>query len=234
MISERELRIIAGFYPDPVGRTIKELEKASRYSYERVNTALKSLVDKGIARSKRVGNVLTYDLQIGRYEALLGFMFAATERTDGFKRRHNNIFEEISRFANRFECDCAVIFGSYSKGSETKNSDIDLLLIGEQPELDREARSLERYILKDVNALVVPKKGFWEIRRDNPVFFDELVKYGIVLKGYETYYEMVYRWELWSKKISVGIYEGNLSKGGPSCQRSPRFIWRRPGRTWSR
>jgi|GEM_PF-945056 len=234
MLSGLELRIIAAFYPDPVGKTIKELCSASEYSYERVNTALKSLVKLHIARSKQTGNVLTYDLETGTEEALVGFILYASERTKEFKKAHPREFEILRRFAGTVQGDAAIIFGSYAKGLQTKRSDLDVIFVSDDIELTRKALSIDLELGIDVNVMSVPKDGFWQMRLDNIVFFEDLVNFGIVIKGYETFYELVYRWDIWSKGISIGSSGTISSSGGPSCRRSPRFIWRRPGRTWSR
>jgi predicted nucleotidyltransferase len=234
MLSELELRIITAFYPDPIGKTIKELCSASEYSYERANTALKSLVKMRIARSKLTGNVLTYDLETSMEESLVGFILYASERTKEFKKIHPREFEVIKRFAGTIQGDTAIIFGSYAKGLQTKKSDLDVIFVSDDIDVTRKALSMELELGIDVNAMNVPKDGFWQMRLDNPVFFEDLVNFGIVIKGYETFFELVYRWDIWSKGNSIGSSGIISSSGGPSCRRSPRFIWRRPGRTWSR
>lgn len=52
-ISMLEGTILASFFPEAEDTTINEIIKRTDYSYERVNTALKSLVEKGIVKEKK-------------------------------------------------------------------------------------------------------------------------------------------------------------------------------------
>ncbi len=62
MITESELRIMAGFFPEGSSVTIKEIEKASGYSYERVYSTLMDLQKKRIVEGKKVGRTWSFNL----------------------------------------------------------------------------------------------------------------------------------------------------------------------------
>ena len=207
---------------------------ASGYSYERVHTALRSLERKGVLGSMRVGNALIYQLSMWRDEALLAFVMRETERTMRFGKKHVNVFNAISRFLGTVECDAAVIFGSYAKGTERATSDVDILFISNDDMLSKKAVKLHFDLDKSVSAVVVPKKDFWEIRRDNAPFLQDLIEFGIVVKGYETMFELVYRWNIWSKRTSDGTFGSGYCKGPPSFQGSPRSTWKRQSITGTR
>src|SRR3989338_8687771 len=73
-ISHLEGTVIASFFPEAEEMTIKEIQERTNYSYERVNYALKSLVEKKIVIEKKVGKTLVYLLDTNNiYSDSLGF-----------------------------------------------------------------------------------------------------------------------------------------------------------------
>jgi predicted nucleotidyltransferase len=234
MLSELELRAIGAFYPEPTCRTVREIAKASGYSYERAHTALRSLERKGIARSKRIGNVIAYDLITRSDEALLGFMMVISERARRFKEKHASVYEAVQEFADKVDPEICILFGSYSKGYETELSDIDLLFVTDREDTAKQSHSLSDRLNKDITAIDVPKKAFRAMERHNPGLFYDILHNGIVVKGYERYFELVYRWDLWSTIISDGSSDGGSSRGRPLRRGAVRVTSRRRGRTCRR
>jgi len=234
MLSELELRAIGAFYPEPTGRTVREIAKASGYSYERAHTALRSLERKGIARSRRIGNVITYDLITRSDGALLGFMMVISERARRFKEKHGTVYNAVREFADAVDPEICILFGSYSKGYETELSDVDLLFVTDRKDMAKRSHSLSARLNKDITAIDLPKRAFRAMERHNPGFFYDILHNGIVVKGYERYFELVYRWDLWSTIISDGSSEGGSSRGRPSRRGAVRVMSRRRGRTCRR
>ena len=59
-LSFLEGTVISSFFPEGKDMTIKEIGERTDYSYERVNSALKSLAEKKIVREERKGKGLDY------------------------------------------------------------------------------------------------------------------------------------------------------------------------------
>ena len=75
-LSILEGTIISSFFPEAEDMTIKEIIERieDERSYERVNTALKSLVKKEIVKEKKVGKTLVYSLNLQNlYAESMGF-----------------------------------------------------------------------------------------------------------------------------------------------------------------
>ena len=193
MVSELETRVLAAFFPKPTGKTIKEIEALSRYSYERVNTALKVLDKSGKVHARRVGVVLTYDLVTGMDEAFLGFVSYEMGRRKSFRESYRKADQAVSELLGTVKCDVAILFGSYAKGNQTESSDIDVLTIGDEPEVDKKALALRHKWGMNINALSLKRDKFTDMPKDNLQFYTNLVEFGIVMKGFDVYYELVYR-----------------------------------------
>ena len=70
-----------------------------------------------------------------------------------------------------FDFPVIVLFGSYSKGTETKRSDIDLIIIcipGKEKEVESFIKSLKHKYGINFSPVVLPLHEFPNIKKDNP------------------------------------------------------------------
>lgn len=89
-----------------------------------------------------------------------------------------------------------LVFGSYAKGTETKDSDLDLLIIAptreDIPALEQAA---QHYTKAKKGIVVVDVQGFIEMMK-NPKTLNvgnEAKKHHIILYGAEQYYQLLKR-----------------------------------------
>ena len=194
MLNEAELKVLSAFFPEGIERTTKEIEERSGYSHERVYSTLKSLEKIGILVRKRVGKTLLYYIKKFDDTIYLAFIYYSISRKNSFVERHPSIWKALDEFINKAELDMAILFGSYSKGEAGKRSDVDVLCVGGNTETERIALSLRHKYNIRITPIVITRRDFVSIKTENPEFWEELIKFGIVLKGYELFYELVYRW----------------------------------------
>ena len=129
-LSEIEDAILRCFFPEGEEMTISKIIEISGYSYERVNTTLKKLEGKKIISLKKVGKTLVFTADYYNLYLKLAFNHYMTERLIDFKIKHPVIYKSIKNASNEI-FGITVLFGSYSKGNETKDSDIDLMIISD-------------------------------------------------------------------------------------------------------
>jgi len=88
-----------------------------------------------------------------------------------------------------------LLFGSYAKRKQTKNSDIDLMFIvpdGLEEINEKEVHRIARSLPLPIHHLVFSEKQFLEmINAKEPNVGHEAIKDNIILYGIETYYEMI-------------------------------------------
>jgi predicted nucleotidyltransferase len=192
MLDDVELRVLAGFFPYAGEKTLKELQDRSGYSYERVYSALKSLEQKGLVSRKKVGKTLVYAISTSSDAALLAFIYSTVSKKEQFTKKFPNVWKVLDEFLAKASLQMAILFGSYAKGEAKEGSDIDLLCVNGD-DAEKVALSLRHKYNLRITPVLVKKGDFKNIKEENPEFWRDLIEFGIVLKGQETFYELVYR-----------------------------------------
>jgi predicted nucleotidyltransferase/predicted transcriptional regulator len=191
MLTESELRIMAGFFPKGTSVTIKDIEKASGYSYERVYSTLKNLQKKGIVKGRKVGKTWTFELDYKRDAALLSFVYYGVNKKEEFEKSYKRVSKLLGEYLSGVDARCAAVFGSYARGEAKRDSDIDLLLVTDDEDVEKKALALRHKYNLRLNPVTVP--SIKNIKEENKIFFKELQDFGVVIKGFEYFFEQVYR-----------------------------------------
>lgn len=100
-----------------------------------------------------------------------------------------NILLAIKSSVKSVDPDATVIlYGSYARGEEEKDSDIDLLILVNKDDLTREDKKRIKYPLYDIEfetgkiiSPLVISKNDWEIRHRITPFFENVTREGIPL-----------------------------------------------------
>lgn len=191
-ISEPEFVFLREFYPEGKDMTIKILQKRTGYSYERAYSYLKSLAEKGAVMKKTVGKTIVYSLNFRKMPAKIAYLLYSTKKANEFSNRKTDIFAGLSELPEE-DIEFYAIFGSYAKGTERKESDIDLLCVTSNKErVDNAIASIKRRHNLDIQAITLPLPEFAKIKKENVSFWNDLVAYGIIFKGYELFYYYTY------------------------------------------
>ena len=196
-ISMLEGTILASFFPEAEEMTIKEIQERVDYSYERVNSALKSLSEKKIIIEKQKGKTLLYSLDLyNLYVEIIGFGSYSLQRETDFIRKQKTIYKAIQEIENYPFSWSVVLFGSYSKGTETKQSDVDLIVTcipSREKEVEDFVKSLKHKYGINFSPVVLPMHEFSNIKKDNPELWHDLKIYGVVFKGGDNFYYWMYK-----------------------------------------
>ncbi len=191
-LNEVEDVILMCFFPETEEMVITQIIKRSGYSYEKVNTALKQLEKKGIISSKKVGRALVYVPHCRNLYLRHGFYHYMTERLINFASKYPVLYKSLKNVSEGI-FGIVLLFGSYSKGNETKNSDIDLMIVS-----DSEKDSLEkineiklRYSF-NISPVFIKKTEFPKIKKDNPEMWQDIKESAIIFNGKDIYYYLMY------------------------------------------
>ncbi len=181
------------FFPKLEDRTAKEIETISGFSHETTFRLLKGLVKKGHLKEKKVGktNVYAFIKNDLTYQV---FVHHVTKKRLKFKEKHILIYKRLYEFLNETQFDgIAMVFGSYAKGTESKNSDIDLLCVTNRKNVRETAQAFKTRYNLNIQVVMVKISDFKNIKTDNPAFWQDLIEYGIVLDGLDYFFKEVYR-----------------------------------------
>ncbi len=193
-ISHLEGIIISSFFPEAEEMTIKEIQERTEYSYERANSALKSLVKKNILIEKNIGKTLVYSLKLNepivRDFGFRGYMLEKKINFIRSKKVYNAIKEiEFNPFIQGL-----IIFGSYAKKTETDKSDIDIICItSNKKKIENFLGYLKHKYNIKLSPIILSKTDFPDIKKDNPELWDDLKLNAILFKGSALFYYWMYK-----------------------------------------
>jgi len=192
MLKETELKILNSFFPEGKEITLKKIMERSSLSYEPIHRTANILNEKKLISSKKFGKTLVYSLNFEKEDVKIAFFFYAKDRLKEFSKSNRVIFNALSKIQDE-NIDFLAVFGSYAKGTQTRDSDVDVLCISSNKKEDeKEIKSLKYETNLDFASVVIPKTEFKKIKKENEVFWNDLVKFGIIFKGYELFYSETY------------------------------------------
>ena len=191
-LSETEFEVLKSFFPKGQEITLKEIRSRSKLSYEPVYRTLKHLEEKNLVNLKKIGRTLVYSLEFKKDLVKMAFILYANERKIIFSEKHLVLSKKLSEIQEE-TIDFLSVFGSYAKGNETKNSDIDVICVDSNKNtIENKLKALRYETNFEFTPVVISKKEFSKIKKENLHFWEDLVNYGIIFKGYELFYYLAY------------------------------------------
>lgn len=168
---------------------IREVEKLIEVSSRTALVTLAKLEKKGILESKIKGKIKAYSI---KKSVISREFFLLTEQ---YKRiaflEKNHLVKEVLEKADGYMQGIAIIFGSYAKGIQKDDSDIDLLIVGTFDE-KKIKETGNKYGL-DINIKSYTMNLFEkEIRED--ILLKEITENHIIIKDAEGFVRRVLKW----------------------------------------
>lgn len=195
MINQNEIEILECFFPKLEDKTAKEIEIKSGFSHETTFRLLKGLVEKKHLKEKKVGKTNVYEF-IKDDLTYQVFVHYITKKRLNFKEKHLLLYKRLYEFLNELKLEdfgIAIIFGSFAKGTETKNSDIDLLCVTNRKNIREIAQTFKTKYNLNIQVVAVKISDFKNMKTDNLTFWNDLIEYGIVLDGLDYFFKEAYR-----------------------------------------
>ncbi|MBU3897130.1 MAG: nucleotidyltransferase domain-containing protein [Nanoarchaeota archaeon] len=197
MLIDNEIKILECFFPFLENSyTTKEIEDKSGYSHERAYTILMELSKKDYLLKRKIGKTYLFCVNMKK-DFLLPFMHFYTKKKEQFFKSKQisikNLLNEFIEKISNSDLISVIVFGSFSKGEQTEESDVDVLCVTRKKhDIDKISLSLTHKYNRKITPVVVLAKDFMNIKKDNPVFYENLIKFGVVLYGMEALYKLMY------------------------------------------
>ena len=191
MLKDGELRILACFFPKLEEKTLKELKRESHYSHERVFTVAENLVKAKYLKKRKVGKTNVYQF-VFTDDSFLVYTYFTTKKVNEFKKKHSLLYKRLKEFSATAKARAVVLFGSYAKGTETRTSDIDILCVSNEKNIESLASSFKTKYGINIRPIIIKPENFKNIKRDNPPFYADLVEFGLMINSMEFFFEEVY------------------------------------------
>lgn len=201
MVKEETIsKLIVAFTPELVGKfNIRELAKKAGISYDAAYRHVKFLVEKQILRKKQVGKSIVCSLNLNNIMARKYLEKIGIARMGEFLKKDivlrnlfNELVENLMKVAPN-ELLCVVLFGSYARGTQTKNSDIDVLIISStfdvREKLEQECGGMEHKYGVDIAPLITTASEVVKMLKSKKrMVAHEVQLDAIILYGFEKYY----------------------------------------------
>lgn len=193
LLLQNEIKILVCFFPKLEDLTSKQIEEKSGYSHQPTFRTLKGLVDKKCLIKKNVGKTNVYEFVKDRDLIYQGFINYMTKRRLDFKQNHQLLYKRLYEFLNEVNPEGpAVIFGSFAKGTEMKNSDVDILIVKNKNDIQNKIQVFKTKYNTNLQPVIVKLSEFSNIKKDNPQFWSDLIEYGVVLDGLDLFFKEAY------------------------------------------
>jgi len=183
MLLNNQIRIFEEFLGDYTANlTGSFIAKKKKLNQKTVSNYLNKLENENILKSKTQGKNKLYSLNLNNKEIVKNFIIAVEYmRTLQFYNKHI-LIKEIAEKINPLIKGTAVLFGSYAKGIEKDDSDIDILIIGKCNET--EINKISNLFKKEISLKIYPK-----FKKD--ILTKEAIKNHIVIKNTEQFIEEI-------------------------------------------
>jgi len=182
-ITKSKLRedLLALYFTNPNKKYyLRELERILSFSVGNIRRELIKLESTGLFLSENKGNLVYYYLN--QSYPLFNELRSIIFKTSGVPKMLQNTLKKFNNI------DRAFIYGSFAKGEEREDSDIDLLIIGKVDEgkLIEEINKLERKLQREINYAIYGEEDFNKKKEEgNPFILDILKEKKIFLIGDE-------------------------------------------------
>lgn len=164
------------------GSFIAEKNKLNQKS---VSNFLRESEEEGVLKSSRQGKNRLYTLNLENSPLIIDYISSIEHlRTIGFYKRHS-LIKEISEKILPYCNGITVIFGSYAKGTEKKDSDLDVFVAGSCNKNKIEETS-KIYNL-EVNLKIYPLSLFKKALKQKDPFVEEIINNHIVIKNIQEF-----------------------------------------------
>jgi len=154
---------------------IRELERETKIPYGMLYKEEKNLVSLGILKEEKKGKItfVSANKDSPNFSELKGLVIKTAGLADILKKTFMKI-EKINY---------ALIFGSFASGTETENSDVDLLVVGEAKEdyVLKSSEETERKIGREVNYILWKEKEFLRRAKESHHLLKEILKNPVIM-----------------------------------------------------
>lgn len=194
---KKEYEILKPFVYKPWQKlTFRQIGKSSKKkSKSYLFKILKKFSKEGILNEEKIGNVFLYSINFDSIKALsyLGFV----SQYIGFGRK-NIPFKDIEKIASKIPSNFFVLLiaGSYARGEEKKDSDMDLVVLCDDTQKPKQIYSELRYdcemSIPRIHLYVFTKEQFIEMLLDKKQNYGkEICKENVILMGGEEYFRII-------------------------------------------
>ena len=190
LLNNTELNILEAFVLDYRARlTGSSIAKNKNLNQKTVSNYLKKLESQNFLKSITEGKNKLYFLNLKDEQIIINFISAAENaRTINFYKKHPLIKEVITKLLPNIK-GILLIFGSYAKGKEKKDSDLDIFIVGSADQ--KRIRKIADMYNLEVNAKQYPLAEFKKALEEKDPLAEEVIKNHTIIRGAQEFVSYV-------------------------------------------
>ncbi len=192
LLNELTLNVLKEFMGDYTGSfTGSYIAKKMSLNQKSVANILNKMENEGLMKSRTMGKNKEFSLNLDNAEAVKNFIVAAEHlRAAEFLKKNPVIKEVLTKAGDAFD-GVVVVFGSYAKGTQKKDSDLDVFVAGAY-DRGKVSKVSELYNLQ-VSVKNYPASAFRRALRKKDVLLNEVIKNHVIISGAEGFVNAVMR-----------------------------------------
>ena len=198
MLTKEQLNICSVFKKDIfISLTFKQIKQQSRQkSNNIVQIALREFQKQDIVKTKEIGDVATYSLNLNN-NLTLSYLNLINDSGISKSKIPQKILDEIqNRIFRHTEFFILIIFGSYAKNEATPKSDLDIVVIVETKRTKKDItpflETIKRREVIPIDYHIFSRTEFLEvINADSENVGKQIFKNNIVYYGYVPYCNII-------------------------------------------
>ena len=192
LLSSLQLSVLEEFLGDYKGSfTGRYIARKKSLNQKSVANTLNRLENEGVLKSTTVGRNKQFSLNLGDLETVKNLILAAEHlRTASFLKKNPLIKEVFAKTRPVFH-GIVVVFGSYAKGTQKKDSDLDVFVAGTY-DRNRVSGVSELYNLQ-ISVKNYPSGAFRRALKNRDILLNEILKSHFIIEGAEEFVNAVLR-----------------------------------------
>jgi predicted nucleotidyltransferase len=170
--------------------SIREImQKTNSNSYQRIYDAIENLIKKNILEAEKIGNLRLISLKLNRESNI------ALSYLDDFENKNIPNYSKIIEIKEISDY-IILVTGSYAKGTATKKSDLDLIVIVPNDanivKIQKKLESETMLFIPEMHIYVFRKKDFIDmLTQKEENYGKEIFRNNVLLKNPQLYYELI-------------------------------------------
>lgn len=175
--------------------SIRKISQKAELAYADTYNAIKKLEKKDLIKVKEIANNKAV---MFNYEETIVGSYIENLKTKKFLKKFSKINHFLNLFKEQIEfiSFTIILFGSYAKGKQKKNSDLDLIILCEDnflEELEQAFNKAKEYSTLKFDVNIFSYKEFTSMLKENKKIniATEAYKNHFILTGYENYFKCI-------------------------------------------
>lgn len=195
MLTRCEQKIMNVVLPQPFKTySVKHISKLIKSSYALTYDSIKTLLNKKMVNADKIGHSLACRLNLSADPQILAISSLTLSQKFLDKVPFGFVIDDIKNKLNDLIF-IMILFGSYAKGTATKNSDVDLLFVVQnKADIEKTKKRIESVISLTnikIEFKVITTEWLIEMFEEKHTVGREVLEGSIILHGAEQYYTLV-------------------------------------------